>query len=114
MIEIPKGFEKVCRVDSLKDRIGQRFMVNDIDVAVFKVDDEILAVQNHCPHQHAAIMYEGYVQKKKCKVYCPAHGWEFDLKSGNLHGGHKGLDTYETLVIENEVYVKVTEKELNW
>lgn len=113
MTQIPEGFEKVCKIDSLKDRMGQRFMVNDVEIAVFKADDKIYAVQNHCPHQHAAIMYDGYVDEN-CYVFCPAHGWEFSLKDGCMPEGRKGLDTYETIIEDGTLYVKATKKEMMW
>ncbi len=61
MTEELDGFQKVCKLTDLQEKIGKRFMINDIDVAVFKVDGEIYALNNICPHQHAAIMYDGFV-----------------------------------------------------
>lgn len=106
------GFTKVCRVDDLKEKVGQRFFVNDVEIAVFKVDGKIYALNNVCPHQHSAIIYDGFIED--CKVICPAHGWEFNLTDGKLGNDRKGLDTYEVKLIDDDVYVKVVKKELNW
>ena len=106
------GFEKVCKVDDLSENIGKRFFIDDVDVAVFKVNGEIYAVSNVCPHQHSAIIYDGFVEN--CKVVCPAHGWEFNLSDGTLGEGRKGLDSYEVKVVGEDVFVKVFKRELNW
>ena len=105
-------FTKVCRVDQLKDRLGKRFIIDDVDVAVFKVDDEIYAVNNVCPHQLAAVISDGFVED--CTVHCPVHGWQFDLRTGILVDGIRGLDSYETKIENDDVYVKVYQKKLNW
>ena len=112
MIQIPEEFTKLCKVDDLTDRQGKRFTVNDIEVAIFNVDGKIYALQNHCPHQHAPIIYDSFVED--CKVVCPAHGWEFNLDDGKLAGGRKGLDSYEVIVKDNQVFVKVIDKNFNW
>ena len=106
------GFKKICKVSDLTEKRGKRFLIDDVDVAVFKVDGEVYALSNICPHQHASIIYDSFVDRG-C-VICPAHGWEFDLKSGKLYSGGSGLDKYEVKIIDDYVFVKVFQKELNW
>ena len=74
------GFIKVCKNSDLKEKIGRHFFVDDVDVALFKVDGQIYALNNVCIHQKAAIIYDGFIEDGK--VECPAHGWQFDLKTG--------------------------------
>jgi nitrite reductase/ring-hydroxylating ferredoxin subunit len=105
-------FEYLCEVNILKDSIGQRFYINDVDVAVFKVGEKIFAVSNICPHQHAPQIYEGFIENE-C-VVCPLHGWIFRLDNGNLFGGSKGLDVFETKIIDGKIFIKVFKKEFNW
>lgn len=106
------GFMKVCEYDDLQEKVGKRFFVDDVEVAVFKVDGKVYALNNICPHQHSALMYDGFIEG--CKVICPAHGWEFNLSDGKMAKGRKGLDSYEVKIVNNDVYVKVYKKELNW
>lgn len=106
------GFFKVCKYTDLKEKIGKRFFVNDVDTAVFKVDGEVYALSNMCIHQKAAIIYDGFVEDGK--VECPAHGWQFDLKTGKVPGAVKGLDSYEVKIIDEYVYIKVYEKKYRW
>ena len=106
------GFFKVCRCSDLTEKIGRRFFVNDVDVAVFKVEGKIYALANMCIHQKAAIIYDGFIEDGK--VTCPAHGWQFDLKTGRVPNGIKGLDSYEVKIIGDDVYIKVYQKKMRW
>ncbi len=109
---ISNEFKRVCNIDDLKEKVGKRFFIDDVEIALFKVDGKIYALSNICPHQHTALIYDGFIED--CKVVCPAHGWEFDLKTGRMAQNRKGLDTYEVEVNDREVFVKVFKKELNW
>jgi len=106
------GFTKVCKISELKESIGKRFLVEDTEIAVFKVDEQVFALQNHCPHQHTALIYDSFIEDGY--VICPVHGWEFNLIDGKMRTGRKGLDSYEVKIINDDVYVNVIEKKLNW
>ena len=106
------GFTKICKEKDLKENTGTLFFVDDVEVAVFKVNSNIYALNNICPHQHSAIIYDGFLEDGY--VVCPAHGWEFELKTGKRKSGCKGLDSYEVRIIDGEVFVKVYKKELRW
>lgn len=105
-------FVKICSYSELKENTGKRFLINDVDVAVYKVKGKVYALSNVCPHQKAAKMYEGFIENDK--VVCPLHGWEFNLCNGQMHDGRKGLDSYEVKVDDGDVYVKVFKRELKW
>ncbi|MCP5062412.1 MAG: Rieske (2Fe-2S) protein, partial [Ignavibacteriae bacterium] len=102
-----ENYFKVCNLSELKESFGSRFLINDTDIAVFKIGEKIFAVNNVCPHQQAALMFEGFVENET--VVCPLHGWCFELETGNLCGGNRGLTSYPFKVIDSEVFVKVEE-----
>lgn len=106
------GFSKVCKYSGLKEKIGKRFFVDDVEIAVFKVDGEIYALNNICPHQKSHLIYDGFIEEGK--VICPVHGWQFELKTGNLAQGRKGLDVYEVKLVDDDVYVRILKKNLKW
>ena len=106
------GFVFVCRLNDLKEHKGYRFIIDDTEVALFKVDDNVFALNNLCPHQHTTLIYDGIIEDG-C-VVCPVHGWMFDLKTGNKKSGRKGLDTYPVRISKEEVFVKVIPKEFRW
>ncbi len=109
---IDKQFIKICTIDDLKENLGKRFIIDNSEIAVFKVEGEIYALSNICPHQKSAIIFDGLIE---CgKVICPAHGWEFDLATGNQAGGRRGLTSYPVFIHGRDVYIKMIEKDINW
>jgi NAD(P)H-dependent nitrite reductase small subunit len=107
-----EGFEYICNLDELQENVGRRLIVNDIEVAVFRINSEVFAVSNICPHQQTHLIYDGFIEDEF--VVCPAHGWKFNLKTGKKDSGSNGLQVYPVEVVDGKVYVKVTFKELKW
>jgi NAD(P)H-dependent nitrite reductase small subunit len=105
-------FKKVCSYSDLKDGIGKKVFAGDVEIALYKVDEKVYAVSNVCPHQHTHLIHEGYIEKDN--VVCPVHGWMFNLQTGKMPKGNRGLDCYEVEIKDDDVYVKAANKELNW
>ncbi|MFB6157660.1 MAG: Rieske (2Fe-2S) protein [Haloferacaceae archaeon] len=112
------------RVASMADLAedGSRVIVEveGQEVAVFRVDGELHALPNFCPHQ-AAPLCEGeltgrmvvgsdgweweYVQEGEI-VTCPWHGWKFDVTTGkNIKDEAVAIPTYDVEVDGDDVYV---------
>lgn len=106
------GFKFLCNINELKDGRGKRFFIDDCDVAVFKVDNKIYALNNICPHQKSAIIFDGIIEDEK--ISCPAHGWQFNLSNGCYADGRKGLDVHQIKLIGDKVFIKVVKKDYNW
>ena len=96
----------------LRQKEGKRFFVGDVDVAVYKIGEEVYVMSNICPHQHAALMHSGFIEDGF--VTCPAHGWQFDVETGKLPTGGNGLQIYPVHIEDGIVYAKVFKKELDW
>lgn len=105
-------FTYLCKVTELQEGKGKRFYINGCDVAVFKIKDKIFALNNICPHQKAAIIYDGTIEDGK--ISCPAHGWQFNMATGCYADGRKGLDVYDIQVADDKVFIKVFEREFKW
>jgi NAD(P)H-dependent nitrite reductase small subunit len=110
--KIEEGFVLICKFSDLKNGEGKRFIVGETEVALFKFGDKIYALNNVCPHQQTALLYDGIIEDGS--VVCPAHGWKFNLKTGKKPGGSRGLDTYEVKIVNEDIYARVIPKELNW
>jgi nitrite reductase/ring-hydroxylating ferredoxin subunit len=106
------NFTFVCAYADLKENSGKRFYINEVDIAIFKIAGSVYALNNVCPHQHSAMIYDGFIEHG-C-VVCPSHGWMFDLQTGKMPDGSRGLDAYQTKIIDERVYVKVVKKEFKW
>lgn len=109
---IDESFKKVCKLSDLKLNEGKRFIINETEIAIFKIEETIYALSNICPHQHSALIYDGFIEDDA--VVCPAHGWKFDLKTGKMPNGGKGLDSYRVKIENDDVYVQVQKKKYNW
>ena len=96
----------------LRERIGKKFIVNDIEIALFRINEEIFALSNICPHQQTHLIYDGFIEEEF--VVCPAHGWRFDLRTGKKESGSNGLQIFPVEVIDDRIFVKVVPKELKW
>lgn len=109
---ISADYKELCKVTDLHEKEGKRFFVDDAEIALFKVDGEVYALSNRCPHQQSAMIFEGYIEEG-C-VVCPIHGWMFNLKTGKMPTGNSGLQSYPVQVSNGSVYVNVVKKEWNW
>ena len=107
-----EGFTFLCQLNDLQENIGKKFIINDVEIAVFKINSKVFALSNICPHQQTHLIYDGFIEDEF--VVCPAHGWKFNLRTGKKDSGSNGLQVYPVEVIDDKVYVKVTPKELKW
>ena len=71
--------------------------------AVFKLDGEIHVLNGECPHRGAALA-EGCVENGR--VFCPLHGWEFELRSGEcVTNPAKPVRSYLVTIADGQVWV---------
>lgn len=106
------GYFPVCLYNDLTEKSGKKFIINETEIAVFKVDGKIYVLNNICPHQLSAIIYDGFIED--CFVVCPAHGWKFNLETGKLPTGGNGLQVYENIIENGVIAAKVFPKKFNW
>jgi len=75
-------------------------------VAVFRVNGQLHAMQDHCPHMLASLA-DGRIDQAR-RVICHMHGWTFDLVTGKPEGGiSKCARVFEIENREGQVYVRV-------
>lgn len=70
---------KVAKISDIEEGAGKTVIANGKEIAVFKKDDAVYAMENSCPHRGGPLG-EGYVDG--LDVTCPWHAWSFDLKTG--------------------------------
>jgi ferredoxin-nitrite reductase len=66
-------------LDDLGDGAGTSLVVDGVDVAVFRRDGCLYALQNGCPHEGAPLA-SGVLEGDE--VVCPLHGYRFNVKTG--------------------------------
>lgn len=94
----------VCSTEDVADGTSMVVDVNGTPVAIFESNGEYFAVENTCPHQGGPLG-EGKVEDE-C-VYCPWHGWQFDLESGEHVHGKETAETYDVHVDNGSIYLDV-------
>ena len=82
---------------------GKALTVNDEqegDLAVFHHNGRYYITSNICPHHHASVLAQGYVEDGV--VICPLHHYEYSLESGACLTGGADIKVYDYYV-ENEI-----------
>jgi nitrite reductase (NADH) small subunit len=111
--EIPVGGRKIVTVENRS-------------IGVFNVHGAYIAVLNLCPHELAPVCrgrVSGTTAPSKPGemiwirageiLYCPWHGWEFDLLTGQCLTDHRKIRRFETVVDDGWVCVKLMESQSN-
>ena len=83
---------------------GGEITVGDREVGLFRDRDRVLAIDGVCPHVGGPLG-EGFVEDGK--VYCPLHGWPFDLKTGKCTTNKRAkVECFQTKVEDGVVFVR--------
>jgi len=100
-------FVKIANFSELQEGRGLQRVVNEHEVGLFCEDGKVFAINGECPHVGGPLG-EGFVEDGK--VYCPLHGWPFDLKTGKcLSNPRSKVECFSTKVEDGEVFVCVSE-----
>jgi 3-phenylpropionate/trans-cinnamate dioxygenase ferredoxin subunit len=101
------GFEMVARIDEITPSSPKRIKVGECECVLFRVGEQIFALENLCPHQRYAVFHQGILEQYT--ITCPMHGWSFDVRTGKAVMGSGRLKTFEVRVDKNNVWVKIFE-----
>jgi 3-phenylpropionate/trans-cinnamate dioxygenase ferredoxin component len=104
------GFEKVAQTHEITPARPKRIIIGTVECVLFRVGDEIFALENLCPHQRYSVFHQGIVEQ--FTITCPMHGWSFDLRTGNAVTGSGRLKIFEVCVDKNDVWVKTPDDEV--
>ena len=98
-------FVEVARLDELPLGRGAVVTVANKDVALFNVDGTVYAIADTCLHQGMSLggsALEGKVVTRR------AHGWRYDVTTGNtLHVPGYGVATYPVKIEDGKILVAV-------
>lgn len=73
------AYQRVARLGDVPSGRGLCVLIDGIDVGLFRVGNEVHALENRCPHAGDPLS-EGSLDGSI--VTCRAHGWQFDVRSG--------------------------------
>ncbi|MBS3974616.1 MAG: Rieske 2Fe-2S domain-containing protein [Actinobacteria bacterium] len=94
----------VFRVADLPDGQIRHVKVGKRSIAVARVGEEYFALSNVCRHAFAPLA-EGFMDGYY--VMCPWHGRRYDVRTGVTDHPGADVQTFETLVRDGIVYVRM-------
>jgi len=84
----PKGassgmgeYVRVADVDELPEGTGKVVEAKGQELALFKVGDQVYAIDNECPHREGPL---GDGDLSGEVVTCPFHAWEINVRTGEV------------------------------
>ena len=100
-------FRRAARLDDLPPAGGLAVRVFGRDVALFKTEEGVFAIEDRCPHQLAPLS-DGRLCGRT--IECRWHGWTFDLSTGSMPGlgGHPRVERFPVRIEDGWVLVGAT------
>lgn len=96
-------FVVVAEVDQVPEDRGLTVHVGSRELALFNIGGHFYALDGECPHRGGPLG-EGITENGH--VYCPLHGWEFDVKTGECIGNpEKRVDCFPARVLNGKVEI---------
>jgi sulfoxide reductase heme-binding subunit YedZ len=100
------GFYPVCALDEIEENCAKGVIIENQNIAIFKYEGKISAVNNQCRHQMGPLA-EGKIIDG-C-ITCPWHGHQYFPANGQSPAPYEEkLETYTTKLVENILWVNPT------
>ncbi|MFQ5766635.1 MAG: Rieske (2Fe-2S) protein [Acidobacteriota bacterium] len=105
---IPPGqdpdWHDVGSVLDLPEDSGLAVRVGDFRIALFRQNEDIVAVEDLCPHQGTPLA-GGLVREGV--LTCPLHAWQFRLKDGGNVDGGPSIRTFPVRLRDERLLVRI-------
>jgi nitrite reductase/ring-hydroxylating ferredoxin subunit len=100
------AFERVASLEDVPEGRGLCVRVGGLEIGVYRVADELHAMENTCPHAGYPL-HEGDLEDRV--IYCAGHGWPFDVTTGRPPDAPGGgaLARYPVRVVDGGVEIDV-------
>jgi ferredoxin-nitrite reductase len=99
------GFTFAALEKDLSDSEGLGVEIDGRDIALFRVDGQVVAIDGVCPHEGAPLA-QGTIEGST--VTCPWHGWTFDACTGcSIDPAEKNLGRYPTKLDDGKIFVEL-------
>jgi nitrite reductase (NADH) small subunit len=98
-------FKPIAKVSDVPEGRGITARSGTHAVAIFNVGGTIYAMDGICPHKGGPLG-EGFCEDGR--VYCPMHGWQFDVKTGAcIDFPEKPAKTYAARIVGDTIEVEL-------
>jgi nitrite reductase (NADH) small subunit len=96
-------WHRAAEASSLPPGQGRTVHVSGREFALYNVDGVFYAIDDRCPHRGGPLGAGMLVGER---VFCPLHGWDFDLKTGACSSNpDRPVRTFLTRVVDGEVEI---------
>ena len=97
------GFVQVCEVGEIAENCAKVILVGDENIAIFKYDGKLSAINNVCKHQNGPL---GEGQIVDGCITCPWHGYQYLPDNGQSPPPFKEkVTTYDVKLVGTTVWV---------
>ena len=101
------AFQTVGKLADFSQGAGRMVVVDGRHVAVFRLGDELFALDNLCLHRGGPIC-EGEIENGV--VTCPWHGWSYRIQTGTMvQDPRVGLSKHEIRLDGDAVSIRLTD-----
>ncbi len=96
----------IATTSQLDDREAFEVLVDDLVIAIYKVEESFYATSGICTHAHAKLC-EGYVEGDV--VECPLHAGRFHIPTGKAIGAPvtEDLKVYPVRVESGDIFIRL-------
>ena len=102
------GFYEICKIASIPENYAKGVFINGRNIAIFKYENKLSAVDNVCRHQMGPLS-EGKIVDG-C-ITCPWHGYQYLPENGQSPPPFtEKLETYELKILKNKVWINPNPK----
>jgi 3-phenylpropionate/trans-cinnamate dioxygenase ferredoxin component len=102
------GAVDVCRLEELPPGVVKLVEADGIEIGVYNCGGELYAIEDRCSHDDGPLC-EGDWDVEDCRVVCPRHGANFDLRTGRplTLPATEPVDVFPVEVVDGVVRVTV-------
>jgi 2,5-furandicarboxylate decarboxylase 1 len=97
-------FVSVARLGDIPENAGLCVKIGKLQVALFKFEGQVYAINNVCPHQGGALV-EGELEGNA--IMCPLHGWMYDITNGEALSGEESVESYQVKLEGEDVKLRL-------
>ena len=95
--------KKIANFDEIPNMGSKLVFLDEIPIALFRINDKVHAWDNRCPHRGASLS-DGYISEKT--IQCKYHLWEFDVnKRCSVDNKNIKVKSFELKIVDNAIYL---------
>lgn len=102
------GWNEVCNLEQIPHNQGYPLRIGDREIALFRYEHEVVALDNICPHLYYRLANGPQVDDV---VTCPGHCLRFNLKDGHCIDDESfWVNRHEVKLEGNRIFVRLVSK----